>query len=207
MRLGIFGGSFDPVHTGHLVAARACLEQAGIDRMILVPAGVSPFKQDRPPTAGRHRAAMLELATAGDPLFEISTIELGRDGPSYTADTLEQLRAAHPGDTLLLVVGPDSLASFPTWRRPDRILKLAELLPVERQGLDDLERLRSATPALEALVGRDRLDRIIASRVRMPPIEVRSTDLRRAVAEGRPLCGLTPPAVEDYIRRHRLYRA
>jgi len=207
MRLGIFGGSFDPVHTGHLVAARACLEQAGIDRMILVPAGVSPFKQDRPPTAGRHRVAMLELATAGDPLFEISAIELGRDGPSYTADTLEQLRAAHPGDTLLLVVGPDSLASFPTWHRPDRILKLAELLPVERQGLDDLERLRSATPALEALVGRDRLDRIIASRVRMPPIESRSTEVRRAVAEGRPLCGLTPPAVEDYIRRHRLYRA
>lgn len=207
MRLGIFGGSFDPVHTGHLVAARACLEQAGIDRMILLPAGVSPFKQDRPPTAGHHRAAMLGLATAGDPLFEVSTIELGRDGPSYTADTLEQLHAAHPGDTLLLVVGPDSLASFPTWHRPDRILELAELLPVERQGLDDLERLCAATPALEKVVGRERLDRIIASRVRMPPIEARSTDLRREVAEGRSLHGLTPPAVEDYIRRHRLYGA
>ena len=205
MRLGIFGGSFDPVHTGHLAAARACVEQAGIDRMILVPAGVSPFKQDRPPTAGRHRAAMLALATAGDPRFEVSTIELDRDGPSYTADTLERLRSAHPGDTLLLVVGPDALASFPTWHRPDRILDLAELLPVEREGLDDLEGIRRATPALEKLVGRERLDRILASRVRMPPIEVRSTDLRRAIAEGRPLHGLTPPAVEDYICTHRLY--
>ena len=205
MRLGIFGGSFDPVHTGHLAAARACVDQAGIDRMILVPAGVSPFKQDRPPTAGRHRAAMLTLATAGDPRFEISTIELDRDGPSYTADTLERLRAEHPGVTLLLVVGPDSLASFPSWHRPDRILELAELLPVEREGLDDLDRLRAATPALERIVGRERLDRIIASRVRMPPVEIRSTDLRRAVAEGRPLCGLTPEAVENYIRTHGLY--
>ncbi len=205
MRLGIFGGSFDPVHTGHLAAARACVDQAGIDRMILVPAGVSPFKQDRPPTAGRHRAAMLAVATAGDPRFEISTIELDRDGPSYTADTLGRLRAEHPGDTLLLVVGPDSLASFPSWHRPDRILELAELLPVEREGLDDLDRLRRATPALERIVGRERLDRIIASRVRMPPVEARSTDLRRAVAEGRPLCGLTPEAVENYIRTHGLY--
>lgn len=173
--------------------------------MILVPAGVSPFKQDRPPTAGHHRVAMLELATAGDPVFEISTLELGRDGPSYTVDTLEHLRAAYPDDSLLLVVGPDALASFPTWHRPSRILELAELLPLERQGLDDLERLRRATPALEAIIGRERLDRIIASRVRMPPIEIRSTDLRRAVAEGRSLHGLTSPAVEDYIVTHRLY--
>jgi len=175
--------------------------------MILVPAGISPFKQDRPPTAGRHRAAMLAVATADDPRFEISTIELDRDGPSYTVDTLERLRADHPGDTLLLVVGPDSLASFPSWHRPDRILELAELLPVEREGLDDLERLRAATPALETIVGHERLDRIIASRVRMPPVEIRSTDLRRAIAEGHPIKGLTPPAVEDYIRSHGLYGA
>jgi nicotinate-nucleotide adenylyltransferase len=148
---------------------------------------------------------MLAVATAGDPRFEISTIELDRDGPSYTVDTLERLRSVHPGDTLLLVVGPDALASFPSWHRPDRILELAELLPVEREGLDDLEQLRRATPAIETLIGHERLDRIIASRVRMPPIEVRSTDLRRAIAEGRPLRGLTPPAVEEYICGHGLY--
>ncbi len=205
MRIGVFGGSFDPVHIGHLLAAECCREQAGLDRVLFVPTAIQPHKQQRQTTAGQHRLEMLALATGGHDAFAVSGDELERGGVSYTVDTLEQLKARHPGDELLLILGPDAFLSLPTWREPRRIIDLAEILAVERESLDDLDGTASRA-ALEPLLGRDRLDRVIAERVRLPAIGIRASDLRAAVAAGTSIRYRTPRAVEHYIATHRLYR-
>jgi nicotinate-nucleotide adenylyltransferase len=205
MRIGVFGGSFDPVHLGHLVAAECCREQAALDRVIFVPAAVPPHKQDRLLAPFEHRLEMLRLATGGHDAFTISTVELDRGGVSYTVDTLADLAAAHPGAELRLVLGPDALADLPTWREPAQILDLALPLAVERESLDDVASL-VADARLAALLGRERLALVVAERIRMPAIGIRATALRAAVAAGRSIRFLTPRAVERYIATHGLYR-
>jgi nicotinate-nucleotide adenylyltransferase len=205
MRIGVFGGSFDPVHVGHLIAAECCREQAGLDRVVFVPAAVPPHKRDRVLAEPQHRLEMLRLATGGHDAFAISTVELDRGGVSYTVDTLAALAAAHPGADLRLVLGPDALADLPTWREPARILELALPLAVERESLDDVAAL-VADARLAALLGRERLERVVAQRVRMPAIGIRATALRGAVAAGRSIRFLTPRAVERFIATHGLYR-
>lgn len=204
MRIGIFGGSFDPVHLGHLVVAECCREQARLDRVIFVPTAIQPFKQSRQPAAGQHRAEMLTLAVGGNPAFEISTVELDRGGVSYTVDTLASLRDARPDDELHLILGPDALASLPDWREPARILDLAGVIAVERDGLDDV----SATVQelrLAALLGPERSRRIVADTVRVPALGIRSSDLRALIAAGHSIRYRTPRAVERYIATHGLY--
>ena len=205
MRIGVFGGSFDPVHVGHLIAAECCREQAGLDRVVFVPAAVPPHKRDRVLAAPEHRLEMLRLATGGHDAFAVSTIELARGGVSYTVDPLAALAAAHPGAELRLVLGPDALADLPTWREPARILELALPLAVERESLDDVAAL-AADARLAVLLGRERLERVVAQRVRMPAIGIRATALRGAVAAGRSIRFLTPRAVERFIATHGLYR-
>jgi nicotinate-nucleotide adenylyltransferase len=205
MRIGVFGGSFDPVHVGHLIAAECCREQAGLDRVVFVPAAVPPHKRDRVLAEPQHRLEMLRLATGGHDAFAISTVELDRGGVSYTVDTLAALAAAHPGADLRLVLGPDALADLPTWREPARILELALPLAVERESLDDVAAL-AADARLAALLGRERLERVVVQRVRMPAIGIRATALRGAVAAGRSIRFLTPRAVERFIATHGLYR-
>lgn len=205
MRIGIFGGSFDPVHVGHLLAAECCREQARLDRVIFVPAAVPPHKQDRLLARPDERIDMLRLAIGGHDGFVVSTDEIDRGGVSYTVDTLGRIRAAHSGDELLLILGPDAIRDFPTWREPLRILELADVLAVEREGLDDLHGLERQ-PAVIETFGRDRLARIVAARVRMPAVGIRASDLRDAVAAGRSIRFRTPRAVEQYIRAHGLYR-
>lgn len=205
MRIGIFGGSFDPVHYGHLLAAECCREQARLDRVLFVPAAVPPHKPDRTLASGEQRIDMLRLAVGGHAGFAVSTEEIDRGGVSYTVDTLGRLRAAHADDELLLVLGPDAIRDFPTWREPRRILELADVLAVEREGLDDLGRLDGA-PAIVDLLGRERLSRIVAARVRMPAVGIRASDLRAAVAAGRSIRFRTPRAVEEFILVHGLYR-
>jgi len=205
MRIGVFGGSFDPVHVGHLIAAECCREQAGLDRVVFVPAAVPPHKRDRVLAAPEHRLEMLRLATGGHDAFAVSTIELARGGVSYTVDPLAALAAAHPGAELRLVLGPDALADLPTWREPARILELALPLAVEREALDDVAAL-AADARLAVLLGRERLERVVAQRVRMPAIGIRATALRGAVAAGRSIRFLTPRAVERFIATHGLYR-
>ena len=205
MRIGLFGGTFDPVHVGHLVAAECCREQARLDRVIFMPAAVSPHKQDRPTTPAESRVEMLRLATGGHDAFAVSTDEIDRGGVSYTVDTLERLRAAHGGDDLLLILGPDAIRAFPTWRDPTRILGMVEPLIVERQGLDEAASLADDA-RLVALVGHDRLARILDTRVRMPAIGIRASDLRAAVAAGRSIRYRTPRGVERYIVARGLYR-
>lgn len=205
MRLGIYGGSFDPVHIGHLLVAESCREQARLDRVLFVPAATPPHKQARRLAASADRRAMLELATGGQPAFEVFTAELDRGGVSWTVDTLAALATDHPADSLHLILGPDALAGLPTWRTPERILELATPLAVEREGLDDIATVVAGQP-LHELLGAARARQIAADRVICPAIGIRSTQLRAAVVAGRSIRYRTPAAVERYIATHRLYR-
>ena len=206
MRIGVFGGSFDPVHVSHLIVAECCREQARLDRVIFMPAATPPHKQDRILADASHRVAMLSLATGGHEAFAVSTDEIDRGGVSYTVETLARLRASHAGDELLLLLGPDALADLPTWREPERIVALAGLVAVERAGIDDVA-ATARDPRLAALLGADRVADLVGTRVRCPAIGIRSSDLRAAVAAGQSIRYRTPRAVEHYIREHGLYRA
>jgi nicotinate-nucleotide adenylyltransferase len=205
MRIGIFGGSFDPVHVGHLIVAECCREQAGLDRVIFMPAATPPHKQDRILADARHRVAMLALATGGHPAFSVSTDEIDRGGVSYTVETLERLRARHAADDLLLLLGPDALADLPNWREPERIIGMAGLIAVERAGIDDIAAALKE-PRLAALLGDHRMGDLVGARICCPAIGIRSSDLRAAVAAGRSIRYRTPRAVEQYIAAHGLYR-
>ena len=206
MRIGVYGGSFDPVHVGHLVAAECCREQAGLDRVIFVPAAVPPHKRDRSLAPAEDRLAMLRLATGGHDGFAVSTIELDRGGVSWTVDTLAALAAEFPAADLRLILGPDALVDLPTWREPGRILELAPPLAVERETLDDVAAL-AGDAELARLLGPERVARLVADRVRMPAIGIRASGVRERVAAGRSIRYLVPRAVEAYVRAHGLYHA
>jgi nicotinate-nucleotide adenylyltransferase len=206
MRIGIFGGSFDPVHDGHLLAAECAREQARLERVIFVPAAESPHKVGVRLADASHRLAMLSLAIGGNDSFSVSSIELDRGGTSFTVDTLAELAEKHPGDTLVLLLGPDSLAGLGTWREPERIATLAEIVPIEREQLDDVRASTSAS-GLADILGEEAVSAMLARRVRMPAIGIRATPLREAVARGKSIRYRTPRAVERYIATHGLYRA
>jgi len=205
MRIGVYGGSFNPIHIGHLLAAECSREQAALDRVVFVPAATPPHKADQTLAAASDRLAMLSLSIGGHDRFTISSVELERGGVSYTVDTLAALAAQHPDDTLVLLLGPDALAGLPAWREPRAILDGWEVRAVERDALDDVAAL-VCEPALAALLGPERADRIVASRIRMPAIGIRASDLRAAVAAGRSIRYRTPRAVERYVEAHGLYR-
>lgn len=205
MRIGVFGGSFDPVHLGHLIAAECCREQAGLDRVLFMPAAVPPHKQDRQLSAASDRVEMLRLAVGGHDSFAVSTLEVDRGGISFTVDTLSRLREVHPADELFLLLGPDAIAEFPTWREPTRILELATPLVMMREVIDDLYVL-AGDARLATLIGQERLVAIVAEAVRLPAIGIRASDLRAAVAAGRSIRFRTPRAVEAYVAAHRLYQ-
>ena len=205
MRIGIFGGSFDPVHYGHLIAAESAREQAALDRVVFVPAATPPHKPGRILASPEARLEMLRLAIGGHDAFAVSTVELDRGGTSYTVDTLATLAAEHPADRLVLVLGPDALGGLDTWREPGRIADLAEIVPVEREQLDDVA-AAAASAGLAELLGPERLAAILGRRVRMPAVGIRATDLRAAVAAGRSIRYRTPRSVERYITTHGLYR-
>jgi nicotinate-nucleotide adenylyltransferase len=191
MRVGVFGGSFDPVHFAHLILAEQCREQAALDRVLFVLAPRPPHKLDKAITAYRHRREMLELAIAGYPVFQISDLERDRTGPSYTVDTLHELQNQQPADEFFLIIGSDSLRDLPSWREPAEIAKLATLLVVDRPD----------APAPAELPIYFRMQRIAS-----PLMEISSTDIRQRVQAGRSIRYLTPRAVECYIEAHGLYR-
>ena len=205
MRIGIFGGSFDPVHYGHLLAAESAREQMALDHVFFVPAAAPPHKPGRILAEPRHRLEMLTLAIGGHDAFTVSTIELDRGGTSYTVDTLATLAAEHPSDTLVLLLGPDALAGLATWKDPCRIAAQAEIVPIERERLDDVT-AAAAVGDLEGVLGVAPLAAILGRRVRMPAVGIRATDLRGAIAAGRSIRYRTPRSVEQYIITHGLYR-
>jgi nicotinate-nucleotide adenylyltransferase len=202
MRVGVFGGTFDPVHYGHLILAEQCREQGRLDEVWFVPAPRPPQKEEGAVTRFDRRVEMLQLALAGNPAFRVDELEKHRPGPSYTADTLAELRARHPRDDFHLLVGSDSLADLPTWREPQRLLQQAGLLVVARPGAAVLPaeqlRARLALPVGAPL----RLQVVHA-----PLIEIASRDLRRRAAAGLSLRYFLPRAVECYIRDKHLYQA
>ena len=205
MKIGVFGGSFDPVHYGHLIAAETAREQAGLDRVVFVPAAAPPHKPGQILAEGQHRLEMLSLATGGNDAFTVSGIELERGGTSYTVETLAALAAQHSRDTLVLLLGPYALESFATWQEPQRIAALAELLPVERERLDDIA-AAARDGGLVDIFGEDAVEAMVSRRVKMPAIGIRATTLRAAVAAGKSIRYRTPRSVERYVTIHALYR-
>ena len=202
MRLGVFGGSFDPVHRGHLQLAETALQQARLDRVVLIPAAKQPLKPSGPHASDADRLAMLRLAIDAQPQLAVEPLELERGGVSYTYETLQSLAERHPGAELWLLIGADAVAELPQWREPARILALATPLIAARPGhpWPDLSPLAS-------LVGPERLEAIASARQRMPPCDVSSSDIRRRIAAGQPWRALTDPAVADYIEVRGLYGA
>jgi nicotinate-nucleotide adenylyltransferase len=202
MRIGIFGGSFDPVHRGHLTLAESCAEQARLDRVWFVPAAQQPFKPAGPVASVADRLAMLRLALAGYPQFEISMLEVDRGGMSYTVDTLLTVESLVPAAELFLLMGADSLKDFPSWRQPADICRLATPLIVNRAGEPpaDFEHLSQVVSA-------ERLAEIKSCQVSMPPKEISSSEIRRLVATGGDWEAMIPADVATYIREHRLYKA
>lgn len=184
MRIGILGGSFDPIHHGHLILARAAREELGLDRVIFVPAHVSPHKTGTPPAAPEDRLAMVRLAVENEPGFEASDIELRRDPPSFTVDTLREFKDRHPDDELVLLIGADNAKGFHTWKDPDGIGRLASLAVLDRAG--------GASEHGWPVIRRQ--------------IDISSTDIRVRVATGRSIRYLTPGRVCDYIASCGLYR-
>jgi nicotinate-nucleotide adenylyltransferase len=201
MRLGIFGGTFDPVHDGHLLLAETCREACRLDEVWFVPAALPPHKQERRLSPAKDRIEMLRLAVAGFEAYLVSTIEIERGGVSYTVSTLEAVQALRPEATLFFPMGADSLADLPTWREPRRICELSIPVIVRRAGSPEPD-----LAALAALVTPERLEEIRAWQVQMPVIELSSTDIRRRVAAGHSIRFRTPRAVEKYIETHGLYR-
>jgi len=201
MKIGIFGGSFDPIHYGHLLLAESAREQLSLDQVWFVPAAVAPHKQDRHATSARQRVEMLELAIAGNEFFRLSTIEIDRGGVSYTVDTLQTITDETPGAELFLLMGADSLRDLLTWREPGRICELAVPVVSRREGSPDPD-----FSSLAHLLSPARLLHLSSFRLEMPIIEFSSTELRRRASTGRSLRYRTPRAVEEYIRAQGLYR-
>jgi nicotinate-nucleotide adenylyltransferase len=195
-RIGVLGGTFDPVHNGHLRIADTLRTALNLDRVLWVPAGRPPHKSDQIVSSDRDRLAMLDLALAGSATDEISTIDIDRSGPSYTADTLEILAGRFPSARLFFLMGEDSLRDLPTWHDPERILRVAELAVAGRPGVEtDLESLELQVPG-------------VGKHVHVVPtkeIAISSSDIRRRVRESQPVGGLVPAIVEAYIRDNGLY--
>ena len=198
MRLGILGGTFDPIHYAHLAIAEEARTQLGLDSVIFVPAGHPPHKPHIAITPAHYRLAMLELALASNPHFLISRVDLERPGPCYTADTLATLQEEWGAETeLYLIIGTDSLSEMHTWYRPERIIELAKLAVAARPGnplhLPELER------TLPGLHGRVRM-------IHTPLLEISGTELRRRVREGRSIKYYLPERVEAFIFEQGLYQ-
>jgi nicotinate-nucleotide adenylyltransferase len=185
--IGVFGGSFDPVHHGHLIVGQVALEQLGLTTLRLVPARQQPFKHGKHRSSPEHRAAMLSLAITGNSGFAVERSELDRPGPSYTVHTLRELRQRHPGAELVLLLGADAAAELSGWYEADEIPQLARVIVFARPG--------SLVPASP----------LIAQVIEVPAIDVSATEIRYRVSRGLPIRYWVPDAVAEYIAQHRLY--
>jgi nicotinate-nucleotide adenylyltransferase len=196
--VGLFGGSFDPIHHGHLIVARVVAEELGLEAVRFVPAREQPLKRREGGKAGRReeahgataeqRAAMVELAVAGESGFSMEPIEVSRPGPSYTVDTLRALREREPGLDPVLLLGMDAAAELPRWKESEAVLELAKVAVFSRGGSDEV-----SVPG-------------IWRRVTVPALEISATEIRRRVAAGRPIRYWVPDSVAEYIENYGLYR-
>ncbi len=199
MQIGLFGGTFDPIHHGHLLLAERCRGDAGLDEVWFLPSYQPPHKHGPSITRFEHRCEMVTLATTGQPAFHVEAIEKELPPPSYTANTIAELRMRHPEHEFSLIVGADCLPDIPKWHDPPRLLELTSLIVVPRPGTP----LWTATE-LATAIG------VSPSNVRMqtidcPLMELASRDIRTRVAEGKTIRYLVPRAVEEFIRERKMY--
>ena len=190
-RVGLFGGSFDPVHNAHVALARTALDQLALDELRWIPVG-RPWQKARRLAPAADREAMVRLAIAGEPRFRLDRIELRRHGPTFTLDTVRELAAAEPGTEWVLILGQDQYASLHTWRDWRELLGMVTLAIANRP---------DAEPAVNAQIAN-----VPHHMVNLPMMDVSSTEVRRRVAAGESIASLVPPAVASYIERRQLYR-
>jgi nicotinate-nucleotide adenylyltransferase len=190
MRIGLYGGSFDPVHCGHLLVAHAALEELSLDRLIFLPASQSPFKPGSIPAAGSIRSRMLRVATAGGSRFTVSEMELQRGGVSYTVDTVAALAADYPAAELFWLIGADHVPTLPKWRESDRLASMVTFVVIPRPGQAD-----ATLPPPWRLV-----------HLAGWPVKISSSELRQRVGEGKPIAHLVPAGVAEVIEKEGCYR-
>jgi len=190
-KIGVMGGTFDPIHHGHLVAASEVADRFGLDEVVFVPTGQPWQKVDREVSRAEDRYLMTVVATASNPRFSVSRVDIDRSGPTYTADTLSDLHAAQPEAELFFITGADALAQILSWRRVDELFALAHFVGVTRPGYE---------------LGDDHLPEGSVSLVEVPAMAISSTDCRRRVADGRSVWYLVPDGVVQYISKRRLYQ-
>ena len=216
--VGVLGGTFNPIHNGHLAIARQTREALTLDRVVLIPTGDPPHKPNEHLAAAKHRYEMVRLAIASDPLLSISDVEVRRPGKSYTIDTIRLLQQEYgQGTRLFFLIGLDAFLEFPTWRDPETLLTLCSFVVLSRPGLS-FQALSALplipripqTSLLELDTGRNpRLDVSLGPQslicLRVPPSNVSASDIRVRLAQGAPTANLLPPVVESYILQHHIY--
>jgi nicotinate-nucleotide adenylyltransferase len=195
-RIGIMGGTFDPIHLGHLIIASYAADDLDLDSVLFMPAQTPPHKRQTDVTDAQHRVSMVRAAIDPDPRFVYSDMDMQAEHPSYTSELLQRLHDAEPDAELFFIIGADSLRDFPTWHHPGRILELARLAVARRPDTLITDQMLDAVPRL-----RDRTDAFAS-----PLIDISSTNLRVRVVQDKPITWLVPHPVDDYIRTHGLYR-
>ena len=198
MNIGVLGGTFDPIHMGHLIIAEEVRARLDLVEVLFVPAGQPWLKKNNVISSAEHRVEMVRLAIADEPSFKLSTMEIERPGPSYTVDTMAELsRQIGAEDKLFFILGWDNLLQLPQWHEPSRLVRLCRLVPVRRVGYTtpDLDSLEAAIPGLsQSIIMLD-----------TPQIEISASEIRARVARGLSIHKLVPEPVERYIKQHRLY--
>jgi nicotinate-nucleotide adenylyltransferase len=198
----LFGGSFNPIHFGHLIVARSVLEHLGLDRIVLIPSAKPPHKRAVHLAEARHRLEMARLAVGDDDAFEVCDMEIRRTGPSYTVDTLEAYRESMgPDATLYWVIGGDSLPELHSWYRVSDLVDLATIVTAVRPGFESPD-----LSQLQACLSLAQVERLRDNILPTPRIDISATDIRRRITAGRPIRYLVPEAVRSYIATHGLYR-
>lgn len=198
MNIGVLGGTFDPIHIGHLILAEAVRARLNLAEILFVPAGQPWLKVDSPISAAEHRVEMVRLAIADKPYFKLSTMEIERAGPTYTVDTIAELKAQlGAGDELFFILGWDNLAELPRWWQPSRLITMCRLVAVPRPGypVPDLEALEASIPGLSQRV----------TLMDKPEVDISALAIRDRVAQGLSIHRLVPMPVERYIKEHKLY--
>jgi len=194
VRVGIFGGTFDPIHVGHLIIAEWLREELPLDKVVFIPSAYPPHKVASRITELHHRMAMVRLAIEGNPHFELSDVEMAKGGISYTVETLRYLKAHQfQRAELFLIIGSDNLIDLPNWHQPEKLFKYSRVLVVPRPGYDP----DTADPRFRKLI----------HWVEAPRLEISATEIRQRVQRGESIRYLVPQAVEEYIRKHGLYKS
>jgi nicotinate-nucleotide adenylyltransferase len=200
MRLGLFGGTFDPVHMGHLMLAESCREQCRLEEVWFLPAFIPPHKQGQRTTPAETRIEMLQLVVGTNPAFSVCSYEVDRGGVSYTADTLAHFREQDPDGELFFMLGADMLNDLPHWYQPRRVCELATPIVVDRAGAEPPN-----FAALESIASAEKIEQIRDNRVEMPEIGISSSEIRNNIAKSRSIRYQVPRAVEKFIATHGLY--